>query len=382
MGLPTPIKSLSTKVDHTALITQMSAALKAASDAWDEVCGSYLIGWQTAYDNYTDALAKSGEVRKARLLAERERLMWAAEFALAIIPGAGLCLCPILTARASLLARYVAREVNTAAIQAPIISRIAPLLAAEAKKPLFEITSNIKNSILDKLIPMDSVQELNSVAASTPAQFSQAYTDSVKRVRGEMDRWVLTVAGWNTQNGIERMLIPLAHELFMKHPWIADVPTESQAQSARPQIARAIELGLWLRWLSNLDLDKWSKIDDSLKEYRGALNMDGKQIRRDRYREELDQIVDLYPLWPRLREIDKRFRHMYADVLEYANMRGFSVAGDRRCPDMYPMIFTARTKGSHMLYTSLYEIFGLRASLHSVSHGLLKATGTEMNWGE
>jgi hypothetical protein len=275
----------------------------------------------------------------------------------------------------------VTNEVKTAAIQAPIISRIAPSLAAEAKKPLIEITSSIKNNILDKLIPMESAQELNPGVASTPAQFSQAYVDSVKRVRGDMDRWVLTVAGWNTQNGLERMLIPLAHELFMKHPWIAGVPTESQSQSARPKIARAIELGLWLRWLSNLDRDKWSKIDDSLKEYRGALNMDGKQIRRDRYHTELDQLVDLYPLWPRLREVDAHFRFMYADVLEYANMRGFSVAGDRRCPDMYPMIFTARTKGSHILHDSLNGIFGRSAALQKVTQGLLKATATEMNIG-
>jgi hypothetical protein len=48
---------------------------------------------------------------------------------------------------------------------------------------------------------------------------------------------------------------------------------------------------------------------------------------------------------------------------------------------MYPMIFTARTKGSHILHDSLNGIFGRSAALQKVTQGLLKATATEMNIG-
>ena len=369
-------RTLEKRVDHGALITEMSAALKTASDAWTEVCVSDQSAWKSAFGAYQGALANVESVRAARLQAERESFILFAELAIAVMPVAGIALCPILSARGELLAKTAAKRYAGFAQQAPLMDALVKFAATKAKKPLAEVQQKVKTTILDALVPMDVAAQLakGRTSAATAESLAQSHVDAVSRIRDSMNVWVQKVARWNTTGEIESFLIPVAHAAFMNHPWIATVPSVADSQQARPRVARAIELSLWLGWLKGRDVKYWYRVEQAVEKYRNAKNEDGRISYRAEFTKLLDDLVDLSPLWPRLSQVDNRFRLESTAILQSSKYSMTSSPRKVSCPNMYRLIRMARGDGVSLQAAALRQTFGMNSDAYDRAAVLLSVS--------
>ena len=95
MSVP-PKKDLRSRVEkleaqsrRTRQIAEMTAALKTASDQWEEVCRVYTTAWDDAYKNYVGALTDVRSLKELRAKREAEALSACIGLAFVFLPIIG-----------------------------------------------------------------------------------------------------------------------------------------------------------------------------------------------------------------------------------------------------------------------------------------------------
>jgi hypothetical protein len=309
-------KDLLGKVDRTALITQMNSANDQAAGRWDEVCRVYTDAWTTAYKGFTDTLAAIDTVKKKRVAAQAERIGMLFDLAAVLLPMIGgplaIGFAPIVSARGQLLAQTVTRKAQAAwtgfASTRPIISEVIKEVGKHSVKYAEDAATKVKDGIIAELTPQPPKLELNK--PENVADPVRAFTDNLKVMKDDMAGWVNKCAQWNVAGGWERELVPVAHDLFLKHPWITAAPPPSATQAKRAHLEGLIEVSLWLRWARQLDEPYWTKAHNwYIREYSTPARGVDQQ---DMVRYKSDMVVDwleFAPIYNRLEIAVPRVAH-------------------------------------------------------------------------
>jgi hypothetical protein len=294
------------KVDRGALITDMTTKLKTASDRWAEVCRIYDEAWGAAYNTYADVLGRIEKRKQVREQAAADKLKLCLELASVILPIVGkpaaIALAPILTARGKLLANTLERKAQAAwsefATSRPIVSKVVKEIGTRAASAAQDAATKIKDDIIKKLEPKYVVERV--LAANT--QPLTAFKDNHKLIQGEMNLWVQSCSEWNVKDRWERELVPVAHELFLNHPWIKTAPPEQETQNMRAPLTLFIEMALWLRWARALDMFYWRDLHIwYLDKYSRLSTRDGKRAAVRNNRRLVIDALDYSDLWVHLR---------------------------------------------------------------------------------
>src|SRR5262245_13665929 len=365
-------KELQEKVDRTALILNMSTSLKTASDRWAEVCRIYDGAWKTAFENHAKILEKVQSIKKKREQDALDRVKLCNELAFVFLPIGGgkaaIALAPVLNARGKMLAKPVRREAQTGLVEvsarSPITSKVVKEIGTRSAKEAKDAAEKIKNDIIEKLAPK-YVKEKALAANTNPLD---AFIDNNNLTRGEMNKWVESCSEWNVKGAWERELVPVAHELFLNHPWIRTAPPEQTTQDMRAQLTLFIEMALWLRWARRLDEEYWRKIHEWYdKEYTGR-SQDGKYYQVDMNKSWVRDALDYRVLWEHLRKVYPKLYRLHGMTLRDPDSG--LIWADRTTIDLYVMIRYAKHNPDWGL---LYELAPRGANIHS--GGLLRELG-------
>jgi len=257
------IKELQQKVDHTALIVQMTAAVNEAAHRWDEVGRIYAESWDAGFGKHVEILGKIKAQKEARDKAGLEKAMLCFQLATVFLPVIGgpaaIAMAPILTARARLFTSTMekkARDLWTGyARQEPIASKVVAEVGKRSIDAGKSAAEKIQKSIVEKLIP--KYPELEAKPAVTPVK---AFKDKNSATRDFMNGWVKECSGWNVAGGIDRLLIPVAHQLFLNHPWIKTAPAVEATLALQTSLTSYIEMAAWMRWARTLDEKHWKNV--------------------------------------------------------------------------------------------------------------------------
>ncbi|MBL8178768.1 MAG: hypothetical protein JNK48_29105, partial [Bryobacterales bacterium] len=294
-------KELQQKVDHTALIVQMTTAANLAAHRWDEVARIYTEAWDSAFTTHLDVIGKVRAQKEARAKAALDRIKLCLELASVFLPMVGgpaaVAMAPILTARARLFVGTMEKKAQNMwksyAAEEPIASKV---LAEVGKRSLAEGKSaveKVQKDIIEKLAP--KYQEAKAPPANTTPV--KAFKDNNALTRDAMNVWLNDVAQWNVAGGWQRMLIPAAHALFLKHPWIRLAPTVEATQAMLKDLTRYIEMAVWFRWARTLNEAYWQKVQDwYYKDYSVKNLNDRRQMVENRARHMVIDALDYRPL--------------------------------------------------------------------------------------
>jgi hypothetical protein len=342
------------KVDRTALITDMLAKLKTASDRWAEVCRVYDGAWKAAFDTHAGVLGKVEKIKEERVKAAADRLKTCLDLACVFLPiiggPAAVALAPILTARGKLLANTIERKAQAAwsafATRRPIVSQVVKEIGTRSAEAAQGAAAKIQEDVIEKLSPKYVVER----ALTENTNPLDAFIDNNNLTRGAMNKWVETCSDWNVKGGWERQLVPVAHDLFIHHPWIREAPPEQSTQALRAPLTFFIEMALWLRWARTLDEGYWRKVHDwYVNEYKGATR-DSKSVKVRNYRSWVVDALDFRVLWVHLKWqyalkhkswkfYDLNFDEMTLLDPESGGLGGFA---ERQTIDLYTMIRRAK----------------------------------------
>lgn len=257
------VKELQQKVDHTALIVQMTTAVNQAAHRWDEVGRIYAESWDAGFGKHVEILGKIKAQREAREKAGLEKAMLCLQLATVFLPIVGgpaaIAMAPILTARAKLFSSTMekkARDLWTSyATQEPIASKVVAEVGKRSIEAGKAAAEKIQKKIIEKLNP--KYPELEAKPAVSPVK---AFKDKNSVTRDFMNGWVNDCAKWNVDGGIDRLLIPVAHQLFLNHPWIKTAPEVERTQALQTSLTSYIEMAAWLRWARTLDEKHWKEV--------------------------------------------------------------------------------------------------------------------------
>jgi hypothetical protein len=193
-------QELEAKVDRTALIAHMSAALKMASDRWAEVCRIYDLAWKDAYGIHDGVLAKIQHVKKEREHRAADRLTLCLELAFVFLPVIGgkaaISLAPILSARGKLLANFVEREAQASGSQFatanPLVSQVVKEIGTRSVNQGKEAAAKIQNEVMEKLSPKYT-KEKALAANTTPLDEFVNNTNETRGAVGSANwcRWLM-----------------------------------------------------------------------------------------------------------------------------------------------------------------------------------------------
>ena len=365
-------KELQEKVDRTALILNMSTSLKTASDRWAEVCRIYDGAWKTAFESHAKILEKVQSIKKKREQEALDRLKLCIELAFVFLPIVGgeaaIALAPILTARGKLLANHIERQAQAAwsefAARSPITSKVVKEIGTRSAKEAKDAAEKIKNDIIEKLAP--KYVKVKALAANTNPL--DAFIDNNNLTRGEMNKWVESCSEWNVKGTWERELVPVAHELFLNHPWIRTAPPEQTTQEMRAQLTLFIEMALWLRWARRLDEEYWRKIHEWYVNEYSSRSRDGKYYYVDMNKSWVRDALDYRVLWEHLRRVYPKMYKLHGMTL--LDPDSGIVWADTTTIDLWVMIRYAKHNSGDGL---LYELKPPGARIYS--GGLLRELG-------
>jgi len=365
-------KELQEKVDRTALILNMSTSLKTASDRWAEVCRIYDGAWKTAFESHAKILQEVQNIKIKREQEALDRLKLCIELAFVFLPiiggEAAISLAPILTARGKLLANHLERQAQAAwsefAASSPITSKVVKEIGTRSAKEAKDAAEKIKNDIIGKLAPK-YVKEKALAANTNPLD---AFIDNNNLTRGEMNKWVESCSEWNVKGTWERELVPVAHELFLNHPWIRTAPPEQRTQDMRDQLTLFIEMALWLRWARGRDEEYWGKIHEWYVNDYSRRSRDGKYYQVDMNKSWVRDALDYRVLWEHMRKVYPKMYHFYGMTL--LDPDSGMVRAERTTIDIYVMIRYAKHNSGRGL---LEELAPRGANIYS--GGLLRELG-------
>ncbi len=266
MGQPNTNQNLQAKVDRGALITDMHTALTLATTRWNEVCRIYTAAWDEAFENHAAALREISQIKKEREQALASMVQACLGMAAIFLPVIGgeiaLSVAPILSTRTKLLVNTVEKRVQskwkTFAKNQPVTALALEQAGGFAAGKVKSAAEAIQKDIIDALTP-SFPQNIEVPDVKTPVD---ALVGRNSRIEERMAIWVRNCSAWNVEGGWRKELVPVAHSMFLKQPWIGGAPPVDQTQQKKGVLRNLIELALWLRWARRLDEPYWQKVHD------------------------------------------------------------------------------------------------------------------------
>lgn len=305
--LKTRLARVEELADATKLITDMTTKLAHASTRWEEVCRVYEKAWDEAFAAHVGVLDKISALKKQREQALKNRVTAFFELACIFLPVIGgkvaVRLAPILTARGQLLAGHVQKtltaEWNRYTADHALVSKAMGMFGEYSVDQAKEFGTAVKNDIIDSLAPK---LKQNFEVAPSDANPVDAFINRNKAVSDSMHGWVSKVSDWNVAGGWKRHLVPIAHDMFLAHPWIRKAPPVEDTQALKPQMVKFIEIALWLTWARTLDEAYWKQVDSWYNTEYVSASRNVKVIQvQGRARRWATDALDFASLWTRIR---------------------------------------------------------------------------------
>jgi hypothetical protein len=321
MSKPGDNEKVKAKADRTASIVHMQAALKESSDRWEKVCEVYTEAWDKAFDALVTALQNVKSVKDARAKAIEDRWKTCIGLACVFLPVIGgemaLALAPIISTRTKLFVSTMEKKAQAAwtgfAANRPIVSlavkEVGSQAGSKASEYAKEAAEAIQKEILEKLTPKYGDQ----IVPPPPKTPVQTFKDNNDLIEDRMNGLVKTFAEWNLSENWRNSLVPVAHDMFMNHPWIKTAPKVEQTMAMLEPLKKFIELALWFRWARTLDEPYWTRVHDWYVNENLGASMDARDVQaRGRARLMSIDSVDFRFVFRRLQAILG-----YRDALRY-----------------------------------------------------------------
>jgi hypothetical protein len=312
------LKEMEAKGEMGRMVTQMSTRLKKVSDRWEEVCRTYGKAWKDAYDAHSQTLSAIQKVKVDRKKAEAAAIGACLQLACVFLPmiggAAAVAFAPILSTRARLFVNTMSRRATSKwtsfASSRPITAQVLQQIGDHSKSKAGEAAEKIKASIVDALSPKPAAVKALPAVTDPVNEFIL----NSRLTLDFMNTWVDTCAKWDLEGGVNRLIIPVAFDLFMNHPWVKSAPPIEESAKMLGPMTGLIEMALWFRWAKGLDEKYWQAINDWYEnEYRFAGQFGQDVQSRGRKYSEVVDALDFQPVLFRLDKITN-FRRFFSTM--------------------------------------------------------------------